>query len=265
MSHLFGHDQPLSVQGAGATPPSFVGSFDPRIRVVAAGLFAVMVVALQQIEFALMAFGIALATMQMTDLPWRITLKRMAAMDGFIIVMLVMLPFTTPGTPMFAVLGADASKEGLMHAVLIGIRANAVVLMMLSLLSGLTPVALGHTLYRLKCPAALVHLMMFTVRYISVLHDEYHRLRLAMKLRGFKARNNVHTYRSLGYLFGMLLVRSLERAERVLEAMKLRGFSGHFPMIDDLAFRPRDGVLAVSFLIVVVALVLVDRIYVFAY
>jgi cobalt/nickel transport system permease protein len=265
MSHLFGHDQPLSVQGVGATPPSFVGSFDPRVRVVAAGLFAIMVVALQQIEFALAAFALAVATMFFTDLPLRITLKRMAAMDGFIIVMLVMLPFTTPGTPMFSVLGAEASEEGLLHAILIGIRANAVVLMMLSLLSGLTPVALGHTLYRLKCPAALVHLMMFTVRYISVLHDEYHRLRLAMKLRGFKARNSVHTYRSFGYLFGMLLVRSLERAERVLEAMKCRGFSGHFPMIDDLVLRRRDGVLAVAFCGLIAGLVLMDRIYVFAY
>jgi cobalt/nickel transport system permease protein len=186
-------------------------------------------------------------------------------MDGFIIVMLVMLPFTTPGTPMFSMFGADASKEGLWHAVLIGIRANAVVLMMLSLLSGLTPVTLGHTLYRLRCPASLVHLMMFTVRYISVLHDEYHRLRMAMKLRGFKARNTIHTYRSFGYLFGMLLVRSLERAERVLEAMKLRGFSGHFPMIDHLVFRRRDAVLGSAFVVLVILLVLLDRIYVFTY
>ncbi|WP_033069601.1 cobalt ECF transporter T component CbiQ [Thalassospira australica] len=265
MSHLFGHDQPLNVQADGGKTPSFVGMFDPRVRVVAACLFAIVVVALQQIEFALGALALAAITMGLTDLPLRVTLKRMAAMDGFIIVMLVMLPFTTPGTPMFSVLGAEASKEGLMHAILVGIRANAVVLMMLSLLSGMTPVALGHTLYRLKCPPVLVHLMMFTVRYISVLHDEYHRLRMAMKLRGFKARNNAHTYRSFGYLFGMLVVRSLERAERVLEAMKCRGFSGHFPMIDDMAFRRRDGIFAVLFLVMISALVLLDRMYVFAY
>ena len=247
MSHLFGHDQPLGVQANGGTAPSFVGSFDPRVRVVAAGLFAVMVVALHQVEFAFGAFLVALGTVFLTDLPLRLTLKRMAAMDGFIIVMLVMLPFTTPGTPMFSLLGADASKEGLMHAVLIGVRANAVVLMMLSLLSGLSPVALGHTLYRLKCPAALVHLMM------------------AMKLRGFRARNTFHTYRSIGYLFGMLLVRSLERAERVLEAMKCRGFSGHFPMIDHLEFKVRDVILAVGFGVMIGTLVLLDRMYVFAY
>ncbi|WP_417828692.1 cobalt ECF transporter T component CbiQ [Thalassospira sp.] len=265
MSHLFGHDQPLNVQAGGGHTLSFVGMFDPRVRVVAACLFAVVVVALQQIEFALGALALAAITLSLSNLPLRVTLKRMAAMDGFIIVMLVMLPFTTPGTPMFSILGAEASEEGLRHAILVGIRANAVVLMMLSLLSGMTPVALGHTLYRLKCPPVLVHLMMFTVRYISVLHDEYHRLRMAMKLRGFKARNNAHTYRSFGYLFGMLVVRSLERAERVLEAMKCRGFSGHFPMIDDMAFRRRDGMFAALFLVMIAALVLLDRIYVFAY
>ena len=265
MSHLFGHDQPLGAQASSGTAPSFVGSFDPRVRVVAAGLFAIMVVALHQVEFAFGAFLIAFGTVFLTDLPLRLTLKRMAAMDGFIIVMLVMLPFTTPGTPMFSLFGADASKEGLMHAVLIGVRANAVVLMMLCLLSGLSPVALGHTLYRLKCPAALVHLMMFTVRYISVLHDEYHRLRMAMKLRGFRARNTFHTYRSFGYLFGMLLVRSLERAERVLDAMKCRGFSGHFPMIDHLEFKSRDVLFGVGFVALIFAFVLLDRMYVFAY
>ncbi len=265
MSHLFGHDHPLNVKAGVGSPIAFVERFDPRVRVLAACVFAIVVVALQQIEFALCALALAAMTMSLTDLPWRVTLKRMAAMDGFIIVMLIMLPFTTPGTQMFTVFGAEASKEGLMHAILVGIRANAVVLMMLSLLAGMTPVTLGHALYRLKCPAALVHLMMFTVRYISVLHDEYHRLRMAMKLRGFKARNNAHTYRSFGYLFGMLVVRSLERAERVLEAMKCRGFSGHFPLIDDMAFRRRDCLFAVVFLALITALVLLDRIYVFAY
>ena len=36
-----------------------------------------------------------------------------------------------------------------------------------------------------------------------------------LRVRGFKPGSNRHTWRSLGYLVGMLLVRSLERAERV--------------------------------------------------
>jgi cobalt/nickel transport system permease protein len=36
-------------------------------------------------------------------------------------------------------------------------------------------------------------------------------------------------------------------------------------MIDQLMFRPRDGVLAVAFFLLVTILVLMDRVYVFAY
>jgi cobalt/nickel transport system permease protein len=63
----------------------------------------------------------------------------------------------------------------------------------------------------------------------------------------------------------MLLVRSFERAERVLEAMKLRGFSGHLPMIDHLVFRWRDTALGAGFVGLVILLVLMDRVYVFTY
>lgn len=264
MSHLFGHDQPLVGQGDGHQP-SFVALFDPRVRMISALVFAVLVVAIDQMVFGLCAFLFALATMFCANLPWRLTLKRMAAMDGFIIVMLFMLPFTTPGTPVFTFLGADASKEGIEHAIMIGIRANAIILMMLSLFSAMTPVTMGHTLFRLKCPAILVHLLMFTVRYVTVLHDEYERLRIAMRLRGFKARNSLHTYRSLGYLFGMLLVRSFERAERVLEAMKCRGFTGQFPIIDQLQYKSRDWVFLAVFLFIIITLLMLDRTYVIAY
>lgn len=264
MSHLFGHDQPLTGQGDGQSP-SFVTLFDPRVRMISALVFAVLVVAIDQILFGLCAFLLAFCAMLFANLPWRLTLKRMAAMDGFIIVMLFMLPFTTPGTPVFTFLGAEASKEGFEHAIMIGIRANAIILMMLSLFSAMTPVTMGHTLFRLKCPATLVQLLMFTVRYVSVLHDEYQRLRVAMRLRGFKARNCFHTYRSLGYLFGMLLVRSFERAERVLEAMKCRGFTGQFPIIDQLQYKARDWGFLTVFLFITTSLLVLDRTYVIAY
>ena len=47
--------------------------------------------------------------------------------------------------------------------------------------------------------------------------------------------------------------------------MKCRGFSGHFPMIDHLEFKVRDVILAVGFGVMIGALVLLDRMYVFAY
>ena len=61
-----------------------------------------------------------------------------------------------------------------------------------------------------------------------------------MKMRGFRPRMNWHTYRTYGYLVGMLLVRSLERSERIVAAMKCRGFRGRFYLLDHFAFSSAD-------------------------
>jgi cobalt/nickel transport system permease protein len=89
-------------------------------------------------------------------------------------------------------------------------------------------------------PEKLAHLLLFTVRYIDVLRREYGRLRLAMRVRGFRPRMSLHTYRAYGCLVGMLLARSLERSERIVAAMKCRGFRGRFYLLDHFTFSPRD-------------------------
>ena len=81
-----------------------------------------------------------------------------------------------------------------------------------------------------------------TVRYIEVLGQEYRRLRTAMMMRGFRMRCNVHTWRSVGWLFGMLFARSIDRAERIGEAMRCRGFNGEFPVLTEFAYTRRDAV-----------------------
>jgi cobalt/nickel transport system permease protein len=110
-------------------------------------------------------------------------------------------------------------------------------------------VTLGQALHRLRLPDKLCHLLLFTYRYIYVFEQEYRRLVQAMKIRGFQPRTDLHTYRSYGYLAAMLLVRSFDRAERVFQAMRCRGFHGAFYSLKTFAWQRRDGIfLAVSLL-----------------
>ncbi|MBB4264866.1 cobalt ECF transporter T component CbiQ [Roseospira visakhapatnamensis] len=227
-------------QAIGGPGGGWLGAVDPRTRLLGAIAFAGVTVALSSLAALLMALTLAGAALLAARLPAGPTLRRMAMMDGFIVFMLVLLPFTMPGDPAFWVFGWPASWAGLERAAAIALTANAIVLMLLSLVGSLEPTTLGHALARLRCPERLVHLLLFTVRYITVVEDEYRRLRRAMKTRGFRPRTNGHTFRSLGYLIGMLLVRALERSERILQAMKCRGFTGRLPLLDDLRYGPRD-------------------------
>jgi cobalt/nickel transport system permease protein len=231
---------------------------DPRLRILAAALFALVVVSLSGLPTLALALGLAILLMLWARLPAGLTLKRMAAMDGFMLFILLLLPFTVPGTPIFAWGSLSASAEGLHKAVAIVLTANAIVLALLALVGSLEAVTLGHALARLRMPATLVQLLLFTVRYITVIGEEYARLRTAMRGRGFRPGNNRHTYRSLGYLVGMLLVRSLERSERILAAMRCRGFQGRFHLLDQFAYRPADAVFAAAAVCMFAALLALD-------
>ncbi len=208
---------------------------DPRVRVLTAAFFAITVVSLGNLFALGVALIIAILVFDMTFYQggMKSALKKVLVMDGFILMVLVILPFSQPGTPLFHVGGWVASEEGLYKALAIAIKANAAVMVLLSHVGTLEATTLGHALHRLKCPSKFIHLLLFTVRYLSVLHEEYLRMRTAMRVRGFRPGTNLHTYRSFGYLLGMMLVRSLERSERIYEAMKCRGFRGAFFLLNE--------------------------------
>lgn len=232
---------------------------DPRIRIVAASLFAVVVVALGDFMALGAALSLALLTLLCAQLPLAATWRRVAAMDGFIILMLAMLPFTTPGTAIFSLGPLTATSEGLWKAIAIALKANAIVMVLLAMVGTLSATVLGHALHRLRCPENLVHLLLFTVRYIEVLRQEYQRLRIAMRCRCFRPRNDQHTYRSIGYLLGMLLVRSLERSERILDAMKCRGFNGRFFVVENLRYSKHDLGFSIVFGLTIGLLFLIEN------
>jgi cobalt/nickel transport system permease protein len=165
--------------------------------------------------------------------------RRLLPLEILLVFLVLVLPWTTPSPGMLD--PAEVSRGGLFLAMVIALKANAVVLLFLTLLGTMDATELGHALAHLRVPKKLAHLLLFTVRYLDLLHREYLRLRAAMKVRSFRPRMNRHTYRAYGYLVGMLLVRSFDRAERILAAMKCRGFQGRFYMLDHFAFsRRRD-------------------------
>lgn len=235
-----------------------IAALDPRMRIVLAVVYAVVVVALNSLAVLTAALFLSLILLSLSGLAPRKTLKRMVMMDGFIIFMLLMLPFTMPGEVMFTLWGLTASWEGLWRAVEICLTANAVILAVMTLVGTMEPVTMGHALFALKVPVSLVHLMMFTLRYIDVLREEYQRLRTSMKLRGFQPGTNWHTYRSFGYLVGMMLVRAIERSERILAAMKCRGFSGRILLLEEFCLSRSDLVFCLCLCAMLCALVVAE-------
>ena len=109
-------------------------------------------------------------------------------------------------------------------------------------------------MHELRAPKKIVHLFFFTYRYIHVIHREYVRLLNAMKIRGFRPRTNMHTYKTFAYLVGMLLVKSCDRAQRVHNAMLCRGFRGKLYSLSEFSLRTTDVISLILMLLVILGL-----------
>jgi cobalt/nickel transport system permease protein len=241
------------------TAPAWFLESDPRVRIVTALVFALAVLNLENIPSLALALIIPATLALALGMVGRRLLKRLVALEGFMLVLLLMLPFSVPGEAWFSLGDLTATRAGAERALVILLKANTVVIAMLCLVGTMEPVVLGHALGRLRVPDKLIHLFLFTVRYLGDLFLEYQRLRQAMRTRCFTPATNAHSWRALGWLVGMLLVRSLDRSQRITDAMKCRGFQGRFYLIDDQRWQRPDTLWGLTLLLVVAVLLGIDR------
>ncbi|MGB5734966.1 MAG: cobalt ECF transporter T component CbiQ [Thiohalocapsa sp.] len=232
---------------------------DPRLRIVAAVLFALCVVTLQRPATLALAFALALLVAVAGGLGGRSLLLRLLPLELFMVLLLLTLPFSVAGEPLLRIGPLTASEPGLELALMILLRANAVLLIVLASVGTMEPARLGHALARLGVPEHLAHLLLLTVRQIHLVGDEYARLRQAMRARAFVPRSDRHTWNSIGWLMGMLLVRSLSRSRRVLDAMRCRGFDGRLRLLNSLHWQAADSAMLGAILLLVSALLVLDR------
>jgi cobalt/nickel transport system permease protein len=102
-------------------------------------------------------------------------------------------------------------------------------------------------LKQLGVPAVLTTQLLFLHRYTDVLVGELGRMNLARELRSGSVKSMpLAVY---GSLLGHLLLRTLERAQRIHQAMLSRGFDGQLPTGRQQPWRTIDTIfLAVSLL-----------------
>lgn len=179
--------------------------------------------------------------MALGRLPPRWVLLRLTAVAVFLALFVVLLPFSArPGEEPWRLGPVAVSPAGLLQAVVIVLKSLAVVSLLLVLWVTAPPEATFKAAHAVGVPGLLVQLIALSYRYLFLLLDEFRRLRIALRLRGYRPRGDLHSYRTLGQITGTLLVRGGERAERVGQAMRCRGFDGRFRTLTDFRTRRRD-------------------------
>lgn len=213
---------------------------DPRYRIVAAALLC-FIIALSGDFYVLVAsLLLAVFLVALAGVGTQFMLRRILWLNLLMLSLFVLLPLSTPGNVIYSVFGLPFSREGLLLAMRITLRANAIMLLFTALVSTMSPVILGHALHRLRLHQGLVQMLFFTVRYVNIFMEEYRRRQRAMKLRGFTPRFNMHTLHSYGNLLGALLLSSFDRCDRIVSSMKLRGYRGRFYLLDNFSVEISD-------------------------
>ena len=224
---------------------------DARLKIVCAVLWSVMCAWLTSFSAALAALLGALLLIGLARWPLGNLVKRLAAVNFFIFFMWLMLPFSfsTPGRVIASLGPLDVTREGVDLAGLLTLKANAIVIAVIALL-GTSPLHLLAVACRaMRFPEKLVGVFLLAVRYFQVMHNEYLRLRRAMRARGFTAKLSANTLHAVANLVGSLLVRSFDRAERVYKAMLCRGYTGVVHVKGSFSLKKIDAALAVLMLV----------------
>jgi cobalt/nickel transport system permease protein len=199
-------------------------------KIVALVLFVVCVVAVPARQWwALVGCAAALAVVvAVARVPARTVLRRMAVETPFVVFALL-LPFVATG-PRTEVLGLSLSEQGLLGAWNLLAKATLGVVAAIVLAATTSARDLVAGLERLRVPPVLVQIVAFMLRYVSVVSDDLHRMRIARESRGAPP-GWLGQLRAVAAGVGALFVRSYERGERVHQAMLARGWTGRSELL----------------------------------
>jgi len=174
-------------------------------------------------------------------IPLKPLIKRLVYVEPMIIAIGLLNPLFDQRT--IVVYGHEFSAGWIISASII-LKGTLAVMTALLLIATTGMEDLSLSLRRLKVPKVFVLQLMMTYRYLMVLLEETARTIQA------------HSFRSLGHrgirkktwgpLLGQILLRTFDRAQRIHDAMRLRGFTGEFHVGSKAAFGLTDALFTLG-------------------
>ena len=214
---------------------TLVHRIDPRIKIVVSFVFILFVVSFRKYEIAsLMPFFLyPVFLLTAGDIPFKAIAKKVLIVSPFALFIgifnplldtqIILTPFGIP------VSGGWLSFLSIILKFVLTV-STAILLIAVTSFPGIC-----EALERMKFPKLFVIQLLFLYRYLFVLLDEALRMLRAREARSFGGRGK--EIRTFIRLISVLLIRSVERAERIYRAMLSRGFRGEIRVLRSLRLR----------------------------
>ncbi len=241
-----------------ASGSSVIHRIDPRFKLVFATLLS-FTIALSH-ELYCLYFGVVISVLLIASAKINLfkIIKKLSVVAGFLLLLWIVLPLTYKGDTLFYIGSLPFSKQGIHLCFQITLKSVSILLIFISLMATMSFAQMGHAMDKLGVSGKIVYLFLMTFRYVFVLDYEYKRLLKAVKIRGFKARNGMHTYKTFAYIIGMLFVRASDRGERVHQAMVCRGFKGKFYSLHEFTPHVRNRVFSFIMIILLITILFLE-------
>lgn len=211
---------------------SAIHGLDPRAKVITTLAFIFTVVSFGKYEIAALIpfclFPVALVAL--ADLPVGYLMKKLLVAAPFAFFIGIFNPLFDQ--QVLLELGGVSISGGWVSFGSILLRFVLTVFAALVLIATTGFTGVCSALERLGAPRAFALQLLFLYRYLFVLVEEALRMNRARTLRSFKGRGM--EMKTFGHLVGQLLLRTIDRAQRIHQAMLCRGFDGEVHQL-----RPR--------------------------
>lgn len=168
----------------------------------------------------------------------------------------IFIPFVNEGNTVFelnlGLFNLTITDNGISTFLSVILKSFLSVLLLASLITSTDEREILHGLRKMYIPKIIVSIIFLMYRYIFLAREEFRIGMLAIESRIFPS-----TYRAfnkkLSFLFGNLLIKSIDRAENVYKSMETRGFDGNFYVLERENGTPKS---AMAFLAAFVLMLL---------
>ncbi len=221
-----------------ATMDSPVHRLDPRAKLATTLVFVAVVVSFAPNQLAaLMPMALfPIALLAMGRLPTGFLFRKVLFVSPFAIMIGLFNPIIDRHT-VLEICGLPISGGWISFSSILA-RFVLTVLAALVLIACTGFDAVCMALRRLHAPQAFTTQLMLLYRYLFVLMEETGRLLRAYAMRA--PQGSGIGWKAYASLAGLLLLRTLDRAQRIHAAMLCRGFSGEIHMVRRLRLRASD-------------------------
>lgn len=226
----------ISEAAAGsAESGSLFGRWETRFKLPGLIILVFSFSLVQDLRLLPLLLLIATIIYRLSALPFTYLVSRVRLPGFFLLAMAVILPFWSGQTILWQFGPLALRLEGCISLLLITVKFIAIFMVVVALFATTPLPLLTRTMRALGIPWLLTDLLLFSYRYIFQLSSDLRRTHTAAHLRGFKGISLL-SLKTMANVTGSLLVRSHQQAERVFQAMTLRGYGNGDQALPE--FRP---------------------------